>query len=320
MIWSRRMDNAYLILPETVGSHIKYYQSNKDSWERFATNIRRKLISPSSPEGRKILELFETGLFGQNISVKEIYAVMNPVLLQNFLATVKVMQARSRDALFNERTWKGRPDEPKKRIVYNRYQVRINNFSWNANSQVMILPTVHGTDAPVAWQICSTGFAALSSLDAGYYGKGIYFSTYADYSVPYLTAKEQPVIIVSYVLPGNIYPVTEQHNGPNALTGTAMKNGHQSHYVVTSYDGLISPVVEQQPNVAENDIFDEIVISQESQILPSFVLYVDLKASRQKQRENRRKRSENTETSGTKPERKKNSKLKWSLSSLQKTW
>eukprot|EP01126_Amoeba_proteus_P048717 TRINITY_DN5652_c0_g1_i3.p1 TRINITY_DN5652_c0_g1~~TRINITY_DN5652_c0_g1_i3.p1 ORF type:complete len:808 (+),score=144.64 TRINITY_DN5652_c0_g1_i3:2222-4645(+) len=321
MIWSRRIDNAYLLLPEAVGSHIKYYHSNKDSWESLGTNIHRKLISPSSPEGRKILELFETGLFGQNISVKEIYAVMNPVLLQNFLATVKVMQARSSDTLFNQRTWEGGPDEPKKRIVYNRYQVRINNFSWNNNSQVMILPTVHGTDAPVAWQICSTGFAALSSLDAGYYGKGIYFSTYADYSVPYLTTKEKPVMIISFVLPGNIYPVTEKHCSPNALIGAAMKNGHQSHYVLTNYDGLISPVVvEQQTNVAEKDIFDEIVISQEAQILPSFVLYVDVKASRQKRRENRRKRQETTETSGTKPERKKNSKLKWSLSSLQKTW
>jgi hypothetical protein len=36
---------------------------------------------------------------------------------------------------------------------------------------------VHGTGLEVGQSICGTGFVALSSLDAGYYGKGIYFTT-----------------------------------------------------------------------------------------------------------------------------------------------
>jgi hypothetical protein len=34
-------------------------------------------------------------------------------------------------------------------------------------------------------KICGTGFANLSSLDDGFYGKGIYFTTYALYALPY---------------------------------------------------------------------------------------------------------------------------------------
>lgn len=98
-----------------------------------------------------------------------------------------------------------------------QFQERIDAVAWNEGSAVPILPGVHGTDFGVAMAICSTGFASLSSLyvihsemcrvtnldvrDAGWYGTGVYFTTYAMYSVPYFGTRKDPAAILSYVTP-----------------------------------------------------------------------------------------------------------------------
>jgi hypothetical protein len=49
----------------------------------------------------------------------------------------------------------------------------------------------------------------LSIIDAGFYGKGIYFSTTAIYTLPYFGTRKNPALIISWLLPGNVYPVIE---------------------------------------------------------------------------------------------------------------
>lgn len=98
--------------------------------------------------------------------------------------------------------------------------------------QIPVLPFVHGTNLNIARKICTTGFANLSTLvcsinssylkppqDDGYYGKGIYFSSYALYTFPYFKSKEQPAIILSWVVPGNVYPVTENPFTTKSILG-----------------------------------------------------------------------------------------------------
>jgi len=67
----------------------------------------------------------------------------------------------------------------------------VTSYTWNSHkTEVPIIPAAHGTDLVVAKQICSSGFAALSSLDAGFYGKGIYFSSSCMYTTPYFATKK----------------------------------------------------------------------------------------------------------------------------------
>jgi hypothetical protein len=61
---------------------------------------------------------------------------------------------------------------------------------------------LHGTDESVARKIVDNGFATVSSLDAGYYGAGMYFSSNADYIQPYFGTKKSPAILISLVTPG----------------------------------------------------------------------------------------------------------------------
>jgi hypothetical protein len=60
---------------------------------------------------------------------------------------------------------------PKKVWVMEQYEARVRSLSWNACLAIPIVPSVHGTDFLVAEKIAETGFAMLSSLDSGYFGK-----------------------------------------------------------------------------------------------------------------------------------------------------
>src|SRR5262245_61086501 len=86
------------------------------------------------------------------------------------------------------------------RHTANVLKERIDALSWNANEVVPILPVVPGTrltsflqhspqSGSVAWKIVENGFSALSTLDAGYYGSGIYFTSSVLYATPYYATK-----------------------------------------------------------------------------------------------------------------------------------
>src|SRR6185503_16776670 len=96
---------------------------------------------------------------------------------------------------------------------------------WNKDLPVPILPFLHATDYFSAMNICQTGFCALSQLDSGWYGKGIYFTSYAIYATQYLTGKKQPVMILSWIIPGSIYPVVEDPFGKDSMGGKALESG-----------------------------------------------------------------------------------------------
>lgn len=121
----------------------------------------------------------------------------------------------------------------------------------------------------------------------------MYFSSCATYTVPYFATKETPCIIFCYAIPGNVYPVTEDHTGKDALLGMStlsklltfflgkpVKKGYNSHFVITNIDGLvykpgsISPASprfketkEQKDREKEkNKAYNEFVLFHEAQV------------------------------------------------------
>jgi len=71
------------------------------------------------------------------------------------------------------------------------------------------------------------------------------------------------------VIPGNTFPVIEHAQAEKSFAGKAIVPGYQSHFVATAISGF--PV--KKP---EKHCFSELVIGQETQILPVFILRVDL--------------------------------------------
>jgi len=141
-------------------------------------------------------------------------------------------------------------------------------FSWNEGAEIPIIPVVHGTDSRSAAKIAKTGLMATCTTDNGHFGKGIYFTSSAKYALPYYAQREYPALLICYILPGNTYPVSENHF---ELRGLPMKSFYNSSYVLTNRNGSCCN------EIKENDFYDEIVIEQENQIAPVYILEFGLK-------------------------------------------
>jgi len=172
-------------------------------------------------------------------------------------------------SVFFKEDWKDNDPDGLRQWMINKYNDFINSFPWNKEQSVQIVPMVHGTSFKIAMSICSTGFTTLASLDEGWYAKGIYLTSSSVYATPYFATKPEPALIIAYIIPGNTFPVTENPTGPSKLVGTPLKTGYQSHYVVTTSSGL--PVKTPSQNC-----FDELVINQEAQVVPAFILKLDI--------------------------------------------
>jgi len=112
----------------------------------------------------------------------------------------------------------------------------------------------------------------LASLDEGWYGRGIYFTSSAKYAIPYYGTKKEPAVLIALVIPGSIFPVTEGKSSKTSLQGSSLKAGYGSHYVHTLRSGEVCT------QKMEDNYYDELVISQESQIMPIFLLTVNKKS------------------------------------------
>jgi len=245
------------------------------SWKKYKRrNFKMKQLPPG-PDYDTVKKLFDKSLSGEGIPIKSITAVYNPILVDNFVGDYLKWNARLSDnqAVFQKNTWKGSNEI--RLWIMEEFKARVDSFDWNKGSIFPIIAACHGTVLENAVKICNGGFAALSLVDAGYYGKGIYVTSYAIYSLQYAMGNHpvdiNPVIIISYVLPGHPYPVVEDFNGEDSISGSALKPGCQSHYVRTYPNGCV--VRTPNPSIS----YDEIVINQENLVVPAFIIRLESK-------------------------------------------
>ncbi len=226
---------------------------------------------PNSEEFERVVSFLTSFFKKGSLKPLEITAIYNRFLSVSFINQWKIMTSRKKssyDQFFSNYYQK----DNDKMNVMQYFQDNILNFtSYNQKLSIPLIPALHGTDSFIAEKIAKTGFASLSSLDAGYFGKGIYFTTHLLYTLPYCCAKRNPAVILSYINMSNIFPVTEDHKGSKSLLGKPLTSGYNSHLVMTNKDGNI-----YKYDTGDNIICDEIVVGQESQILPAFIISLDL--------------------------------------------
>jgi len=204
----------------------------------------------------------------KSLKIDKVYALVAPNLAMavNCHRKVQTSRMRSNPAQFFSQSWKSFPDFEMRLKVMNWFQEKVSSWDWNKGltlDQSPVLWAVHGTNKPIAWKIAEAGFAALSTLDKGFYGKGIYFSTSARYIMPYYADKKHPTILICLIIPGNVYPVIE------LMKGQSLKRGYQSHYCVTKHGGM--PFTKKDYK-KERTRYDELVLGQEPQVVPLFLL------------------------------------------------
>ena len=146
---------------------------------------------------------------------------------------------------------------------------------------------VQGTSENAAHRIAKNGFGTVSTTDSGWYGQGIYFTSklsYASYFSQALdpkpgiesenqTKEVEKVFLLSLVVPGNAYPVTETHTDQaGGYFGKPCKPGYQSHYVITNHTGVGGPF-KGEFDFTSNAVANELVVFRGAQTLPICILY-----------------------------------------------
>lgn len=203
-------------------------------------------------------------------AIGSIRGVINPQVVTNFRGHRKILSRRLENdpKLFKKEEWLEDQHGELRRWVMHQFGVLVQRYPWNnIGEPAPVIPVVHGTDADVAWKILSTGFSALSSVDAGFYGRGIYFTSSAQYALPYYSAKPKPALLLCLAIPGNIYPVVEGPRDKDSLLGAPIKSGYQSNYVLTNRDG--NPCRQRQ---SPGTFYDELVLDQEAQVVPVAII------------------------------------------------
>jgi len=245
----------------------------KKEWKLSGSSYNKNLSADSSHF--KLVMALLVQLDGKLLAdaVVSVYGVVNPQIATNFEGYRGVLQRRyTQDPhLFKKDDWMKADRSDLRSWVSHSFITLAQKYRWNTITEtVPIIPVVHGTDCAIAWKILDTGFCALSSLDAGFYGRGIYFSSSAQYTLPYYSAKPNPCLILCLAIPGNIYPVVEDRMEVKSLLGTPIKAGYQSNYVLTTKDG--NPCKQRMPT---GSFYDELVLDQEAQVVPIAIIEFD---------------------------------------------
>jgi len=171
-----------------------------------------------------------------------------------------------KETIFGKKEWSEKDEKSscksRRGWTFNQFQFFVDKFEWN-NHGVPIVPLIHATEYSSAKNIVEVGFASLSKLDKGFYGKGIYFTNSTDYSIVYIIHAKKPCLIISYVLPGNPYPVIENPS-ENTFLGAPIMASYDSHVICVGPNGF--------PKKVFGLSFLEVVLDQEARVLPAFLV------------------------------------------------
>lgn len=114
------------------------------------------------------------------------------------------------------------------------------------------------------YDMTDPGFAAARKTDPGFFGPGVYFSQYPTYGSVYAEKRKSNTLLLSWVLMGTTYPVTEE-----PLTLKNLVDGYDSHYAIVDAK-FGRPIRPTDPPG-----YDEIVVFRKEQILPRYVIHFE---------------------------------------------
>eukprot|EP01127_Copromyxa_protea_P011436 TRINITY_DN2873_c0_g3_i2.p1 TRINITY_DN2873_c0_g3~~TRINITY_DN2873_c0_g3_i2.p1 ORF type:complete len:1979 (-),score=279.48 TRINITY_DN2873_c0_g3_i2:77-5701(-) len=272
-IWYKTRPVDLSILPASVRWQYEQYYNNSSGWTKDPSQkFYKKELLVGTDDFQRMTDFFYGYLQASaKIEIKEAYAIYNPLLVANFINYRSIITSRMVESpeIFAKQDWKKNKNPELKQAVYEKYNKRCEDTCWNSHVEVPILVTCHGTDWNLAVAIASTGFSTLSNVEVGWHGSGVYFTTYAMYGCPFLSHRADPALLISFVTPGNVFPVTENHNKPNNLIGKRLKPGYTSHYVAVDTEGAV-PELDSLDEIS--GLYDEIVVSQEPQISPVYLI------------------------------------------------
>jgi len=210
--------------------------------------------------------------------VQQAYWINNPHLATQFEVFFDCLAAKHtlNPSEFNSKGWRyASTDQEIKAGFMAKLQEKLDRASELMKTQDVIV-VVQGTRENAAHRIAKNGFGTLASLDPGWYGQGIYFTSRMAYAGYYCKpAKDGSLVfIISLAAPGNSLPVSaspfqERQPNPQGYLGKPCHPGYQSHFtIVETNSGL--PLRKTPSDTS----FDELVVFEPAQVLPIFLVHV----------------------------------------------
>jgi len=145
--------------------------------------------------------------------VSRVYAIDHPsqrASFENYLPMITEKHADS-EKLFKKDGWRQASDAAVRKRYLLHLAEKITKFSdFNDGDKAFVLPVVQGTSENAAFRIIKNGFGTVGSVDDGYYGRGMYFTSRLQYAARYAQITPHgKVFLIALTVPGNPYPVTE---------------------------------------------------------------------------------------------------------------
>jgi len=227
------------------------------------------------------------GMGLESLLAYKIYSISNPMIIGVFDSYRALLFGKQRQSpqLFCKDDWKQMADAEQRKAYLDWLEAYIGKFDQLNNDKKglpPVIPMIQGTSEEAVWQICQQGFGVTAVTDDGYYGRGIYFTSSYSYASRY--SKDSPkepgfrVFLLSMVVPGNPFPVTEDpwdadHVIKQGYHGQACRPGYQSHYTLVDAVAKKSYPIKYPPPFAKEKVSSELVVFEWNQTLPLFVFY-----------------------------------------------
>jgi len=193
-----------------------------------------------------------------------------------FYGSIEKCETRMKDPVFFP-SLDGEPDLSQRNVILE--WLKQAQFLLKHNRSVSIARLYHGTTSEAARNICVTGFADLSKLDAGWYGRAIYLADSPLYSLEYCESTPNPCIIITYAIIFNPFPVTSidtSFDNPSQFRfyGKGHHKNFWCHIVQVSRYGVLDY---RPPKPGNTHEATEFAMFDENHLLPVVLIHLTKK-------------------------------------------
>ncbi len=239
--------------------------------------------------------------------IDEIYVISDRGAEQAFIANLNILERRSTKPEYKG-DWQEEGHVELRQKVIDKLEEK--SYKSLLVEHIKLVPLWHGTGPAAASGIAKSGFASLALVDCGYFGKGLYGSSSAEYSYrvygkgfrhlrdeyekkypkkenPYRDKNpgngDEGLLILSWYSAQNVFPVVKWDTCPGVdksqdkLMGKANYKNYDTHFVRVRPKDLMEHELGKEDAYfpigdGEIDTYQEFVTFPTAQVLPRYIV------------------------------------------------
>jgi len=243
----------------------------KDANYQFVEQYFQKSQQASAQQGLEGLSQFQ---------IRKIQLIDNPEYEDLFLGGAHTLIQRQGNEAFKPESFDDSAEGQLRKKVLKLFEEKIKDYS-PPDRTCQFLPLWHGTRKEVLPSILGTGFADLAKTDVGYYGKGIYGSTSAEYvKRVYSQGYHKGVLLLNWAVVYSPYPVAVKKD-IDVLKGKGKRGNYDAHYIPVKprnpfthkmgKEGTYFPL----DTLQDQPCYDELAVFNERHVLARYLVEIE---------------------------------------------